>query len=227
MKRIIILLSIMGISVLVFSKEAMDSYFIKVKAIPTGKYTVDVEIETDIPGKFVLAVDLTIENQKPEDICIGTQFIKVPVSEGKAMATVDCTKGTLPPDSKLPAGNYDVRATFYHRWKENRVVAKKANIQGKIEGKTTVELTASGSSSENVQIKENGQRWIMENLYSGYPWKIDFWKKKFGKVKQVEFKGEGNKDIIKMYYVESVDMTLMVNAFKKEVITFRIGLANK
>jgi hypothetical protein len=204
-----------------------EKYWINVNATPTGPYTVDVEIDTNIPGEIFLSVNLSLKGQKPQDTFIGTEFISVPVSKGKAKATIDGSARAMPFGSKLPAGNYDVEASFYPRWPKNKTAAKAANINDTIEGMGSVVLSASGESSSAAQEKERGQRWVMENFYMNYPWKPEFWRKKFGELQQVEYRGSGNPKILKMYYIKSIDMTLLVNDLKKEAVTFRMGLAHE
>ena len=152
-----------------------DNYWIKVKATPVGRYTVDVEIETNIPGSIVLAVSLALKGQKPQDTFIGTDFIRVPVVGGKAKVVIDGSKHALPYGSKLPAGNYNVEVSFYPHWPENRVAARESNISNTIEGKDSVILSASGRSLISAKAAVNGQRWVMEHFYANYPWKPEFW----------------------------------------------------
>ncbi len=214
--------------VIIFTGIAVSGkYWINVKATATGRYTVDVEIETNIPGAIVLSASLALKGQKPQDIFIGTDFIRVPVSNGKAKATIDGSKLAMPLGSKLPAGEYDVEVSFHPRWSENSVAANAAKISDSIKGKGYVALSASGQSSGSVKGVAEGRQWVMENLYSHYPWKPDFWCNKFGELQQVEYRGSGNPRILKMYYIKSIDMTLLVNELKKEIITYRMGFAHK
>ncbi len=212
----------------IFAGTALSGeYWINVKANPIGRYTVDVEIETNIPGAIVLAVDLALKDQNPQDTFIGTSFIRVPVSGGKARATIDGSKRAVLHGSKLPAGTYDVEASFYPRWSENKDAASAAKINDTINGKDSVVLSASGQSSSSVKAEAHGQRWVMENFYINYPWKPEFWSNKFGELQQVEYRGLGNPKILKMYYIKSINMTLLVNKLKKEIITYRMGLVHE
>jgi hypothetical protein len=227
MQKIRITIFLLFIATLFTGIVVAEKYWIKVKATPTDPYTVDVEIETNIPGAIVLAVNLALKGQKSQDTFIGTEFIRVPVSEGKAKTTIDGRKRAMPFGSKLPAANYYVEATFYPRWSENKVAAIAAKISDTIEGKDSVVLSASGESSSSAEAKERGQRWVMENFYMNYPWKPEFWRKKFGDLELVDYHGSGNPKILKMYYIKSIDMTLLVNDLKKEIITYRMGLAHE
>ena len=74
------------------------------------------------------------------------------------------------------------------------------------------------------ELQEQHQKWVMENIISGYTWNPMFWRNKFGQWKEVEL-AHGNPEILKMYYFESIDMTLMVNVLKNEIVIWRIGLA--
>ena len=211
------------------NSNVSGQYKIKVKANSTGPTTVDIEIETNIPGNFNLAASLSLKGLKPDDTFIGTAFMRVPVSIGKAKCTIDGNEKNRvrPHGSKLPKGEYDVEVSFHPRWKENQKAAKAANISDTIEGKTSVLLLASGQSTSSAKALHDGQRWVMENFYMGYPWKPEFWRKKFGPLQQVKYHGSGNSDILKMYYIKSINMTLLVNALKKEIITYRKGLAHE
>lgn len=211
------------------NSKVSGQYKINVKANPTGPATVDIEIGTDIPGNFNLAASLSLKGLKPDDTFIGTSFMRVPVSMGKAKCTIDGSdkKHVRPHGSKLPKGEYDVEISFYPRWKENQKAAKAASISDTIEGKASVFLSASGRSTSSAKALHDGQQWVIENFYMGYPWKPEFWHKKFGPLQQVKYHGSGNPEILKMYYIESMDMTLLVNVLKKEIITYRKGLAHK
>jgi len=225
MQKIRITILLVFIATLFTGIVGAGQYWIKVKATPKGPYIVDVAIETNIPGKIVLAVNLALKGQNPDkDVFIGTDFIRVPVLGGKAKTTV---KQVSPGGSKLPKGNYYVEAGFYPRWSENEVAASAAKINDTIEGRCSVVLSASGQSSSSEQFKWNGQRWVMENWYPNYPWKPGFWRNKFGELQQVEYRGEAYRGIMKMYYIKSIDMTLMVNDLTKEIFTWRIGLEHK
>ena len=189
MKKIRITILLLFIATLFNGIGVAGEYWIKVKATPTGPYIVDVEIETNIPGAIVLAVNLALKGQNPDhDVFIGTDFIKVPVSGGKAKTTVDGSdiKRVSPGGSKLPRGNYYVEAGFYPLWSENEVAASAAKINDPIEGKCFVVLSASGQSSSSAEAKWKGQLWVMQNWYPNYPWNPEFWRNKFGELQQVE-----------------------------------------
>lgn len=73
-------------------------------------------------------------------------------------------------------------------------------------------------------MKAEGQKWVVLNFTSGMPWDSNFWESKFGSYQELEYRGEGNPKILKMYYFKTIDMTLMVNVLKKEIVTYRKGM---
>lgn len=202
-------------------------YKINVKATPIDQYKVNVDIQTNIPGATVLAVSLALKGQKPLDTFIGTDFIKAPVVAGNAKVTIDGSERVFPYGTKLPAGDYDVEVSFNPNWTENKVAANVAKITDRIEGKYSITLSASGQSSNSAKATLDSQKWLTENFYMNYPWKPEFWRKKFGELKQVEYRGSGNSRILKMYYIKSIDRTLLINNLKKEIITYRTGLVHE
>lgn len=210
----------------VFAKT--PQYVINTKATVTGAYTVDVDIDTNIKDEIELAANLALHGQSGKDTFIGTNFVKISVHDGKGKITLDGNNEPQPKGTLLPKGKYDVEVTFYPEWTTNQEIAHKLGIKNSIEKTQTVSLLASGqpisSLKEDLDVK-HGQLWLMKNFTSGMRWVPSFWNKKFGKIQQVEYKGELNSKIIKMYYIKSIDCTLMVNDYKKEIDTYRVGLA--
>lgn len=207
--------------------SAKSHCWIKVKPKVTGRYTVDVKIETNIPGSILLSASLALKGQRPNDTFIGTQFIRVPVQNGKGTATIDGYKFAMPFGSKLPASDYDVQVSFYPNWRENRQTATAEGINNAIKGKASVTLSASGASSSSVKSQAEGRNWVMQNVLPNHPWNFKFWREKFGPWQEVEYRGSGNPKILKMFYFKSIDMTLLVNDLKREIVTYRMGLAHK
>lgn len=226
MKKLITIAISLLITITSTDSALADDYWIKVEATTTGQYTVNATIQTNIPGPVVLAANLALQDQKPQDIFIGTSFIRVPVSNGKASITIDGSKRTSPYKSKLPTGEYDVEVSFHPLWPDNKAVASANKIDTSITGQAPIHLTASETSSSSAKTAAEGRLWVMENVYMHYPWDPKFWQDKFGEIQEVDYQA-GNPDIIKMYYVKSINMTLMVNVLKGDIVTWRSGLAHK
>jgi hypothetical protein len=225
MTRFIVLVAALAASIFAVV-PAHASYHIDVAAETAGPNSVKVDIESNIPGTVFLAVSLSLKGLRPDDTFIGTSFEKVKLTNGKASTVIDATKGVSPSGSQLPRGEYYVEVAFYPRWKENRSTAKAHAIHEEYEGKALITLSGSGEGATTAQSRAEGQKWVMLNVHMGQRWDPALWQEKFGSWEQVELRGGGNPNIIKMYYFKSIDITLMVNALKKEIVTWRKGLAH-
>lgn len=206
------------------SASAMaDEYYVKVTGEVKGLYEVEATIETNLPDEALLAVDLSLSGLEPDDIAIGTGFVRTPISNGSAVVTIDGVKKAQPVGIDLPSGEYELEASFYPRWKENKELAASLGIMDTIESKTTISLEASGIDRNVVIERQNDQSWVMNNVYSGTPWDYGFWAERFGDIKQIEYTGSGNPRILKNFYIPKIDMTIKVNAPRGEVITWVSG----
>lgn len=225
MSRTIVLIAALmaGVSA---AMPAHADYHINVVAEIAGPNSVKVDIESNIPNSALLAVSLSLKGLKPDDTFIGTSFEKVKLMNGKASTVIDATKGVSSSGSQLPRGEYYVEVEFYPRWKENKGIASANGIQEAVEGRALVVLSGSGEGAAAAQARAEGQKWVMLNTEVGKRWDPAMWREKFGAWDQVELRGGGNPNIIKMYYFKSIDMTLMINVLKKEIVTWRKGLAH-
>ena len=200
---------------------------IAVDAEVTGPYTVEVDVDTDLPDEALLSVSLSLAGLAPEDTFIGTNFVRVPVSGGTASVVLDAEANAQPMDVNLPAGDYDVEVAFHPRWQENHEVAARLGIEDSIRASTPVSLEASGSDRETAMAKQEGQSWVMRNVYGGTPWDFVSMAERFGNIESVELTGSGNPRIIKLWYVPAIDMTFKVNGPQAEVITWVMGRSSE
>ena len=207
--------------------RAKGRYWIRVKPKVTGPFSVEARISTNIPGSVVLSADLALRGQKPDDTFIGTSFVRVPVVDGQARVTIDGSVDSLPLGVPLPKGAYYLEVAFYPLWSENAESARKAGISKIVETKVAVRLSGSGASAASVKKKSAGQKWVMENVYSGMPWRLSFWSKKFGSWRVLPYKGSGSRRPFMMYYFKSIDMTIMVNSDSEEIVVWRLGQKNE
>lgn len=135
-----------------YEAEPSGKYWIKVIPTVAGPFTVDVEIETNIPGALMLSANIALSGQKEKDSFIGTQFKEVPVKNGKGRVKIDGTEDIFfSIGSILPSGQYDVEVAFHPRWPKNKSVAKKQSINNSVIGKATIKLKASGISVEEMK----------------------------------------------------------------------------
>lgn len=218
--------AVLGAAMAMSSAQARGKYWIKVKPKVTGPYSVDATITTNIPDSTILAVNLALRGQKPTDTFFGTSFVRVPIMGGKAKVSIDGSKNSQPEGVPLPKGSYDVEVAFYPMWDENEQAAKQAGISKEIIKKVKVKLSGSGTSVASAKKKDDGQRWVMTNVFQGMAWKPSFWRKKYGSWKKIPYTGSMNPKFLHMYYFKSIDMTLMVNTARKTIATWRLGRKN-
>lgn len=228
---IVILISILIVQLSAATVFSTSNYWIKVRPTVIGPYSVLVDIQTNIPGSVSLGANLELMGLKSSDTFIGTQFTKVSINNGKGSTVIDANlKNTMPGRKggfKLPSGSYNVVVSFHPLWHENKQFAKENNIEKNIEGKATVKLTASGEASKNTKKMLEGQRWLMENVVPGDKWDPVFLEKKFGPYLELEYLGDFNPRIIKLYYFKSIDITITVNVHKMIIDTWDIGINYK
>ena len=176
----------------------------------------EVFITTNIPGSIEVMADLSLAGQAPSDVWIGTNK-RVSVRDGEGIVILD--------GSKLPTGEYDVEVSFYPRWGFKDNASRQSGVDQKIHVTTSVTLTGTGESAEAVEKRNEGRRWVKSNVFVGTKWDPTFWLAEFGEFKQLEV-DRYNPAIIKAYYFESIDMTLIVNVLKGEINTWRDGEAH-
>jgi hypothetical protein len=206
---------------------AEKTWWIHTKAKAVSPFKVEAELTTNIPSNAMLAVRLSLHGQKPENIAIGTEFVAVPISGGKGKVTIDGQFGTFPVGRPLPSGSYDLKASFYPQWEENKAVAAKAGIREVVKSDVVVvKLTGSGVGTAEAKKLAEGQAWVMRNVNVGDRWDPAFWQQKFGPLQEVPYRGIRSARFIHNYYIKSIDMTLTVNTFLGKIYTWRSGLTD-
>lgn len=203
--------------------SAVPAYTLQVTPRATGRYTVDIAIKTNLPPGAVLSISLGLAGQKPNDVFIGTDFVRATVQNGRAHAVIDGEKIAMPHGSKLPAGTYDVEVNFYPLWRENRALGL---AQG-LESVTRVKLGASGGSATSAQKKAAARKWVMLHVDMGDSWAKTNLVGRFGKYVEIPLAaGHGNPHVLAMYYFPGIDMTFMVNKLKGTIEVWRMGKAS-
>lgn len=124
------------------SDAPSEEYWIRVKPTVIPRFTVYVEIETNLPDEAVLSVSLALTGQNPDEPFIGTDFERVPIVEGKGEVLIDGNLRTLPPTDgfTLPPGIYEVQAAFHPLWAENRGLASDLGVTDSIYTQSEVHL---------------------------------------------------------------------------------------
>lgn len=188
-------------------------YSITVQAIQIEGKKVRLSISSNIPGNIEIMAGVSLMGQAPTDTYIGKSE-RVKVSNGSSEVVIDV--------SDLPSGKYEAEANFYPRWGLQDEKSKLTGINHEISASQKIEIGGSGESSESVAKRNEGQKWVMENIIVGTSWNPSEWKERFGSREELPVTSM-NPKIIKNYYFSSIDMTVIVNTLKVKVVTWRMG----
>lgn len=190
-----------------------DDYTLTVEGEVVKDGRVQVNVRTNIPGVIELMAGISLADQAPDDVFIG-KTERITVREGAGQTTFDV--------SDLPQGEYEAEASFYPEWGFQDERSEATGITDPIESRQPLSLDGSGESAESVAERNEGQRWVMENVTMGMTWKPTEWKQRFGDWEEFAATSR-NPDVITNYYFESIDMTIVVNTLKDEIVTWRTG----
>jgi hypothetical protein len=142
---------------------AETKYWVRVTPQVTGKFTVEVSVQTNLPDAPVLAATLGLHGQKDEDSFVGTDLVRVEIRNRKGRAVIDGERNHSP-GLPLPKAQYDVDVGFYPTWDENAAVAaatgiKQVGIEAPVQGRGSVTIDGSGGvgslrhgASENADL---------------------------------------------------------------------------
>lgn len=184
------------------------------QVLPDGRVRLDVS--DNIPGTIEVMVGLSLQGQAGDDGWIGKDE-RVRLIDGQGVVTFAT--------DDLPKGTYDAEVSFYPRWGFQDDASRATGISDNLSASSSIALAGSGESSSDVQSKENGQRWVMENVTMGDPWRPSEWTERFGEYEELPV-DRGNPEILKAYYFPSIDTTLIVNTLKTEITVWRLGKAH-
>jgi hypothetical protein len=182
--------------------------------LPDGR--VRLEISSNIPGIIEVMAGLSIQDQADDDVWIG-KTERVRLTNGRGVVILST--------NDLPEGNYDAEASFYTRWGLQDDTSRATGISKDLNVSTSLTLTGSGESADEVQFKKNGQKWVMGHIAMGDPWQPVEWVQRFGQYEELPV-DRWNPKIIKAYYFPRIDITLIVNILKKEITVWRLGRAH-
>ena len=190
-----------------------EEYTLAVQGRVVGDNRVQVDVSTNIPGVIELMSGVSLANQAPDDIFVG-KTERITIRDGAGQTTFDV--------SDLPQGEYEVEATFYPRWGFQDERSRATGIAEEIESRQPLTFDGSGESVAAVSEQNEGQRWVMENVSMGMAWNPAEWRNRFGAWEEFAATTR-NPNIIVNYYFDSIDMTLVVNTLKGEVVTWKMG----
>ena len=124
------MLALFLLTTLSLAQEAGSNtkYTIQVQLELVAPYTVDIDLATNLPDNALVSVRIELKGQEPKDIFIGTEFEKVEINDGSGHVVIDGNLASYPMGEDLPPGIYEVVATFYPRWRENRKIASEIGV---------------------------------------------------------------------------------------------------
>ena len=93
------------------------------------------------------------------------------------------------------------------------------------QGKSAEESAKDNPFTRKVK-NQAGREWVMMEVYPGVAWDSKYFFKKLGPSDSFDPE-EFNPKIVKMFYYPDIDMTLIVNLNKNEVMAWRDGKATK
>lgn len=190
-----------------------DDYSLAVEATEVETNQIELLVNTNIPGTIELMASINLANQALNDTYIGKSR-RVQVSKGRAKIRFDV--------SDLPSGQYDAEVNFNPRWGFKDSESKATGISSELAASQAITIGGSGESAQSASDRNNNQKWVMENVVIGTHWNANEWKDSFGSWTEFPVTSM-NPKVIKNYYFPALDMTIIVNVLKREVVTWRMG----
>lgn len=202
--------------------KAGQPAYVKTSGTVTGDYTLDVVIETNIPFDFETGVSLSLAGLADDEVSISTSMKKLTVVNGAASTTLD-VRDHWRGSKGLPAGDYEIDAKFYPLWQENREVAALLELgEESIGTSTIVTMVGTGESAEAMKAHNKAQRWAMLNINIGDTFG-DIHRSNLPDLELIStVKKNGTVDF-QYHYSALAEITVIVNSFTGEVVTWREG----
>jgi hypothetical protein len=204
------------------------NYQLSIAVSETGPCSCDVAVGSNVPGIVEVIVALELVGLKGEDAGIGLQQNLKLATGVTGVVHFDGQKDQNPmlPDQKaLSDGSYVAEVTLYPNWGLIDGPAKGSRLDRELTSKTkAVVMRCGGTSAASVKKRVADRGWVMRTVYTGLPWKRAVWTRRLGEYRQEPYReGSWNSRTTAAYYFPSVDMTLLVNTQKQEVLTFHEG----
>ena len=199
-------------------QSEQTTYYLKLSAKVISKHEILFNVRTNIPLPVEVMASVDLANQKPEEIYIGySKKIILQQSNQSFILNVE--------NKDLPNGDYNAKVTFYPRWGAKNGNHEAAKIKKPIHGSLVISLQGNGQTAESVKQKNSLQLWVMENIVIGTPWDKNTFVEKLGPFRELTVTNR-NPKIIKAYYFPDADMTIFVNIYKNNIVTWRKGMTS-
>lgn len=102
---------------------------------------------------------------------------------------------------------------------QNEPAAAMSQENKAVQSEPTEELPKDNPFTRKVK-NQAGREWVMTEVYPGVPWDSKYFFKKLG-ISESFDPEDLNPRIVKMFYFPDIDMTIMVNINKNEVMAWR------
>lgn len=192
-----------------------EEYYIVVEATEISSTAVELKAATNIPIPVEVVASIYLHGQEPNDVYVGhSQRVTIKSLE----QTIVVNHGA----KNLPSGTYVAEVDFHSRWGAMNGNPAAAKIGTNIVGAVEIDLVASGETMEVRLKRDKLRRWIMEDIVYGEPWSEQLLTSKLGKYDPVPIR-ERNPNVIKGMHFPSADMTIFVNVFLGENVSWSLG----
>ncbi|MEM1213436.1 MAG: hypothetical protein AAGI68_14205 [Planctomycetota bacterium] len=185
--------------------------------MPLSTGDVRFTVTTNMPTPVEVMAGLDLKGQAPQETHIGrSQRITL---TGPTTSFAVSTAMNERKSNPLPDGDYIAEVSFYPPWGAKNGNPDARQITHEVHGSDEIVLKMTGRSIASVKRHHRLQKWVMENLYAGVAWNAGEMERRLGS--SVVSSPSGG--FVKDHYFANADMTVVVNHYLKEVMTWRFG----
>ncbi len=185
---------------------------IEPRALDTHR--VELVIGTNMPTPIKVATSIDLAGMKDTDTYVGYQEF-VTLTGATTTVVLDTSKAEKP----LPQSDYDATVTFYPKWgAEGNPAAAGAP---ELHAEKRFALKATGGSVADTKKRDEGRRWVMENVIAGTAWDKAAFERRLGRP---EF-GPSDLNLHTAYFYPIPGVTMLVNRTNGKIATWRNGNA--
>lgn len=190
---------------------------IALRAEPVSSNEVRFVVTTNLPLPVEVMASVSLAGQRPDATWIGHQQ-RVTLERPTTTFVLDTSAAQRP----LPRGSYEAEISFYPRWGAARNSAAAAAPE--LNAVQAITLQGSGMARADAELRNERQRWVMENVVMHTPWNEASFVDRLGRYEKSQAELSHLHDA---YYFPGADMTLIVNRLLGEVTIWRMGRASR
>lgn len=185
-----------------------------------GDGVVTGEIETNLPLPVEVTLTLALRGQEDDDTFVGNDT-RLRITSSPQQFSIQ-TRSLQ--DQPLPAGEYELEASFYPRWGAENGPEAARSIGHDIHARRPITLRGSGVASAEFERRLAAQQWAMENIYAGVRWDARELERRLGPSERMAVTNRTS--VVIAYYYPNVDMTIFMSTALGEVLMWRRGRTN-